>query len=357
MEEHLSYEDLRHPITAVLAGCGGISRAWLDAIRDIPDLRMVGFVDLIEEAAHKRAEEYGWQEAAIGTDLSAVLDRVHPDVVFDCTVPEAHVAITLEALRHGCHVLGEKPLADSMANARRMVAAAEATGKIYAVTQTRRYDSNIRRLRRFLESGTIGPITTVNCDFYIGAHFGGFRDRMEHVLLLDMAIHTFDAARLITGADPLAVYCHEWNPRGSWYDHDASAVAVFEMSDGIVYIYRGSWCSEGLNTQWESDWRIVGTEGSVKWDGATGFQAQAVAERGGFFSKWQDLEVPPSYEDLRRYESAEKTGHAGVIRDFVRCVQIGAVPETVCTDNIKSLAMVFGAIESAEHGEHVTINP
>ena len=80
-----------------------------------------------------------------------------------------------------------------------------------------------------MQSGAVGPLTTVNCDFYIGAHFGGFRDRMEHVLLLDMAIHTFDQARFIMGADPVSVYCNEWNPAGSWYDHDASAIAIFEM--------------------------------------------------------------------------------------------------------------------------------
>src|SRR6266581_2652143 len=72
----------------------------------------------------------------------------------------------------------------------------------------------------------------------IGAHFEGFRQHMRHVLLLDMAIHTFDAARLLTGADPVSVYCKEWNPVGSWYDHDASAVAFFEMTNGIVYTYR-----------------------------------------------------------------------------------------------------------------------
>ena len=67
-----------------------------------------------------------------------------------------------------------------------------------------------------------------------------------------MAIHTFDMARFISGADPVAVYCKEWNPSGSWYDHDASAIAIFEMTGGIVYTYRGSWCAEGLNTTWES---------------------------------------------------------------------------------------------------------
>lgn len=336
--------------TAVLTGCGAISRAWLKAIQDMPDVRVVGFVDLYPETAKERAAEFGWTDAAIGSDLAAMLSNTRPDAVFDCTVPEAHMNVTLAALAHGCHVLGEKPLADSMDNARRSVAAAQAAGKTYAVIQNRRYDPNLLRLCSFLQSGAIGPLTTVNADFYIGAHFGGFRDHMRHVLLLDMAIHTFDAARKISGADPLAVYCHEWNPAGSWYDQDASAAAVFEMSDGLVFNYRGSWCSEGLNTTWESDWRIIGTTGSVRWNGAEEFQAQSVAERGGFFSKWQELELPPAPADML-------TGHAGVIREFVDCVRSGSVPETSASDNIKSLAMVFGAIDSAERKQRVEISP
>lgn len=337
------------PLTAVLAGCGGISRAWLNAIREMPDVRMIGFVDLVEDAARSRATEYGWTDAAIGTSLAPVLAATKPDIVFDCTIPEAHVSVTTEALAAGYHVLGEKPLADSMAHARQMVAAAQASGKVYAVMQNRRYDPNIRRLAAFLDSGALGQITTIHCDFFIGAHFGGFRDRMEHVLLLDMAIHTFDAARFIARADPAAVYAHEWNPAGSWYDHDASAVAVFEMRGGMVYTYRGSWCAEGLNTTWESDWRIIGTEGSVRWDGATGFQAETVKGRGGFRSDMQPVELPA-------VDLPEKTGgHAGCIRDFVRCIRTGETPETICTDNIKSLAMVFGAIESADTGVRVTI--
>jgi predicted dehydrogenase len=329
-------------LRVVMAGCGGISKAWLTAIRDIPTLDMVGFVDLREEAARGRAEEYGWTRAVVGSDLIDVLDRSEPDVVFDCTVPEAHVDVTLAALAHGCHVLGEKPLADSMANAHRMVAAAKESGKTYAVMQNRRHDPNIRRLRRFIASGAIGAVTTVTSDFYIGAHFGGFRDNMRHVLLLDMAIHTFDAARLISAADPLTATCIEWNPPGSWYDHDASAIATFEMTDQIVYAYRGSWCSEGLNTTWECNWRVIGTEGSIAWDGAAGFRAQTVAGSGGFHSELADVPIPPLERDL------PAKGHGGLIRDFVERVQSGGTPETICDDNIKSLAMVFGAIDSAE---------
>ena len=333
----------------VMAGCGSMSAAWLRAGTAMPEVEFVGLVDLSADAARKRAEEFGLQYAAVGTDLEAVLRDLQPDAVFDCTIPEAHHRVTLAALAHGCHVLGEKPLADSMEHAREMVAAAREAGKLYAVIQNRRYDPHIRRLRAFLESGVLGPLTTLNSDFYIGAHFGGFRDRMEHVLLLDMAIHSFDQARLLSGADPISVYCKEWNPRGSWYDRDASAVAIFEMTDGLVFTYRGSWCSEGLNTSWECDWRIIGTEGSVTWDGGEGMRAQVVAERGGFRSELRDVPIP-------EHDPSEKVGgHQGLIREFIRCVREGGTPETHCADNIKSLAMVFGAIESARKGRPVEI--
>jgi predicted dehydrogenase len=339
----------RADLAAVLVGCGAISQTWLSAIREIPALKVVGLVDLVEDAARRRVDEYGLHDAIVSTDLNAALEKTRPDVVFDCTVPKAHVHVTLEALRHGCHVLGEKPMADSLDNARKMVAAAQKAGKIYAVTQNYRYGLGVRRLKSFLESEEIGRVTTVHSDFYVGAHFGGFRDRMKHVLLLDMAIHFFDAARFITGADAVSVYCKDWNPAGSWYDHGASAVAIFEMSGGIVYTYRGSWCAEGLNTTWGGEWRIIGEQGSVKWDGGDSFQAQVVAETGGFFSKWRDVDVPA-------YGGGDKVDkHASLIREFVHSVKTGTIPETICTDNIKSLAMVLGTVESAELGKSVKV--
>jgi predicted dehydrogenase len=337
------------PVRALLVGCGGISRTWLGAVQGMADVEVVGLVDIVEENARARAEEFSLARVPLGTDLARALEDTAPDVVFNCTIPEAHLEVTLEALAHGCHVLGEKPLADSMANARRMVAAAEEAGKIFAVIQNRRYDPHVRRVRHLIESGAVGPLTTVNADFYVGAHFGGFRDHMKHVLLLDMAIHTFDAARLITGADPVSVYCYEWNPRGSWYDHDASAVAVFEMTGGIVYTYRGSWCSEGLHTSWEADWRIVGQQGTILWNGGEAIEAGVAHETDALIWDAEAVGVPA-------FDPGEKVGaHAGVIREFVRCVQTGETPETVCTDNIKSLAMVFAAIESAEQRRAVSV--
>lgn len=337
------------PLNAVLVGCGGISRTWLRAIADIPEVRLVALVDLNRETARSRASEFDMPNVHVSDSLEATLNRFEPEVVFDCTVPSAHHGVTLMALAHGCHVLGEKPLADTLSRAQEMVAVAKASGRLYAVMQNRRYDANIRRLRAFLESGAIGRITTANCDFYIGAHFGGFRDTMPHVLLVDMAIHTFDAARFITGTSAVSVYCKEWNPPGSWYARDASAVAVFQMTDDVVYTYRGSWCAEGLNTTWESHWHIIGESGSVMWDGADGFRAEVVEAAGGFHSILRAVDVP-MLKGLTKVG-----GHAGAIREFVHCVQNGGVPETICSDNIHSLAMVFGAVASAESGRVIEL--
>ncbi len=339
---------MQTPLRAVLVGCGAMSRAWVEASKTIPGLELVGFVDIREDAAQLRAAQLGGNPA-VGTDLARMLDLTEPDMVFDCTVPAAHVSVVLSALAHGCHVLGEKPMADSLENARRMVEAAQRAGKIYAVIQNRRYDPNIRRLKHFLDTGALGQLTTLNSDFYLGAHFHDFRDHMPHILLLDMAIHTFDAARFLSGADPISVYCKEWNPAGSWYDQDSSAIAIFEMSDGLVYTYRGSWCAEGLLTTWESDWRIVGTKGTVHWQGDEHMESQVVVNNEGFISTYENVDIPTSSG------SDKVDGHKGLIRDFVDCVRQGTTPETICTDNIKSVAMVFGAIRSAETGKPVTI--
>ncbi|MCK5739072.1 Gfo/Idh/MocA family oxidoreductase [bacterium] len=333
-------------LTAVLVGCGSISASWLMPLSKEPSVEIVGLVDLKEENAQKKAAEFNLN-VDVGTDLQTMLNLKQPDIVFDVTVPDAHYAVTTTALAAGCHVLGEKPLADSMDHARAMVAAAEKAGKIYAVIQNRRYYPAIRGLVDFIHKGKIGTLTTVNSDFYIGAHFGGFRDRMQHVLLLDMAIHTFDAARFISGADPIAVYCHEWNPTGSWYAHGASAVATFEMSDGIVYTYRGSWCAEGLNTNWDANWHICGTNGAVKWNGTDTFHAEIPQGNNGFVRPVTPKTVP--------VPELVYAGHSGVIHDFLAAVQTGKPPMTQAADNIKSLAMVFGAIESAETGKRVLI--
>lgn len=340
-------------LRAVLCGCGAMAKGWLKAIaadRELQSaIRIVGLIDVNPEAARALAAEFEIEGAVVGSDLDAVLTETAPDILFDIVVPAARRDVVATALRHGCHVLSEKPMAASLEAARELIELARNAGRIHAIVQNRRFISGIRRIRRFIESGAIGDLTGIHCDFFIGAHFGGFREEMEHVLLLDMAIHTFDAARFIADKTPLAVYCHEENPQGSWYAHGAAATAIFELSDGVTFTYRGSWCAEGANTSWESEWRIIGTKGTLLWDGAEALSANRVAGSEGFFRPLVPVEVPEAADPL------ETHGHASVIADFVAAVRSGTKPETAGDDNFNSLAMVFAAIESARTRQRVTI--
>ncbi|MGV3618191.1 MAG: Gfo/Idh/MocA family protein [Fimbriimonas sp.] len=330
---------------ALLVGAGGMGKAWARNLTASPDATLAGWIDVRPGAADAAASEIGIAVEWTGTNLDAALSTLKPDFVVDVTPPEVHHEVTLKALAAGAPVIGEKPMAASMAQAREMVAASERAGKLYMVSQSRRYNAQLNALRDLIR-GKLGGLGILHADFMIGAHFGGFRDEMDHVLLLDMAIHTFDEARFLSGKDPVSVYAEEYNPGWSWYRGAASANALFEMSGGVRFAYRGSWCAEGLPTSWDGNWRAVGPVGTATWQNDGTPRAEIVTELGGFMSKTQTLEGEVK---------STKGGIEGSLAEFLDALRTGATPNGECHDNIKSLAMVFGAIESAKRGERVAI--
>jgi predicted dehydrogenase len=337
-------------LTAVLAGCGAMSTVWLEAIEKLPELKLVGLVDVDVARAKECAERFHLDDAVTSASLKDVLASQKPNIVFDVAIPQARRELVMTAFEHGCDVLTEKPLAMSMDDAHAILSAAKAHGRIHAVVQNRRYLANIRRIRRFLDSAELGQPTSIHCDFFLAPHFGGFREVMDHVLLVDMAIHTFDAARYLVNAAPQSVFCAEWSPPNSWYKNGSSAVALFNLEGGVVFNYRGSWCADGARTSWESSWRIVCERGTLIWDGFDEVWAErATKTREGIFDVPERVTIPPVRADDK------VGGHFGVISDFLDALKTRSQPETAGSDNIKSLAMVYAAIESATSGERVNI--
>lgn len=336
---------------AVLTGAGAMSRKWLEAIKTVGGVDIVGIVDINAANAEARAKEHNINPE-IGTDLPAMLSRLAPEIVFDVAIPAVRHGIVSAALAAGAHVLSEKPMAETLEQARDLVARAKAADRLHVVIQNRRYLAQLRRIHRLVASGAIGEVTGVHCDFFLDPHFGGFREQMPHVLLLDMAVHTFDAARYVIGDIATSAYAEEWNPAGSWYERDASAFASFHFAGGAVMTYRGSWAAPGLRTSWESYWRITGTKGSIVWDGADDIRAARSNAHvsGQLLPDTSMLEIPA-------LDPADRIGgHLGVITDFLAATRGGPVPETVGSENIKSLAMVLGAIDSSTLGRRVEIH-
>ena len=332
---------------ALLVGAGGMGRVWGKTLGDHPDVELAAWIDVRPDAAALAVEELKLTNVFTGTDMHKAIASVKPDFVVDVTPPETHREVTLAALAAGLPVLGEKPLSDTLEHARDMLAASEKAGLLYMVSQNRRFDPRIVAFKELISH--IGRPEILNADFFIGAHFEGFRKEMPSPLLLDMSIHTFDAARFLSGADAVSVYCEEFNPSWSWWKHAACATALFEMTGGLRYTYRGSWCSDGRHTPWESEWRAVGPNGSATWDGDQDIAADVVDAPGtGFMIDTRPMKATPATMDFA-------AGVNGSLREFLRALKTGTMPMCECHDNFKSLAMVFAAIESAATGRRVPV--
>lgn len=333
----------------VVAGCGGMANVWVKEAIKRPDVKIVGLVDIKLEYAQAMAERHGLA-CGLFTDLAEAIAQTGANLVFDVTIPASHFNICSTALQMGANVFGEKPMAESIEEARELIGIADRIGRSYAIMQNRRYSPQIRALRELVAAGTVGRLGYTGAEFFVGPHFGGFRDAMESPLILDMAIHTFDEARFLIGADPISVYCHEFNPPGSWYAGNASAICIFEMSDGSVFSYRGSWCAEGAPTSWDAQWRLNGEMGTAIWDGSSAPYAEIVAsgdQTGKFIRDYVRVDASLDWTG--------RSGHEGCFDEMFSALKEGRQAETDCRDNIKSLAMVLGAIDSAKAGRKIDL--
>ncbi|QHC69209.1 Gfo/Idh/MocA family oxidoreductase [Rathayibacter sp. VKM Ac-2801] len=325
-------------VRLVQVGAGAMGRAWIRTIRDSPDAELVGLVDLDVDLATAAAEEEGVGPVAVGTSVAEVAARSGADAVVNVTVPRAHLPVSSEALFAGLPVLSEKPIAPTIAEALVLAATAEASGRLLMTSQSRRYYAAITAFREQIAG--LGQLGTASVHFAKAPRFGGFRDEMDHVLLVDMAIHAFDAARYLLDSDPVAVYCEEYNPGWSWYADGAAASAVFEFAGGVRFSYTGSWCADGLETSWNGDWRVNGAGGTAHWDGDGAPEWQSRESEAV-----QTASLEPVPEEI-----------AGSLAEFVRVLGSGAVPSGEVHSNVRSLAMVEAAVRSSETGARVRLD-
>lgn len=331
----------------IVVGAGGIADAWFPAIKK-QELQVVAVVDLKKEAALARIDKYQLSGTVAYDDPQKAFHEVRADFVLDLTIPDAHYDITCSALEAGFHVIGEKPMASTLDQARKMVRTSEKTGKLYMVSQSRRWNGIHTAITRTLQQDVLGTLTTLNCDFYIGAHFGGFRDQMTSPLILDMAIHHFDMARMFCSQNPVSVYAEEFNPVGSWYRGAPAANVLFEMTQHIRFAYRGSWCAEGCHTGWDGDWRIIGDKGTLVYTDSKNIRCQVVAGQEGFHRPLNTVPITP--------DPLQTTAMEGALCEMLRFIRTGQIPQTECHDNIHSFSMVIAALESIKTGQRVRLS-
>lgn len=335
------------PARVVVVGAGSMGSWWAREIVASGVAELVGVADLVEGAPQRVIDQSGAEDpaaVAVGADGVDLALELGADLIVNPTVPVAHHPITVKALHAGIPVLGEKPVTETLPEAISLLAHAELTGVPFMVSQSRRFFRQVRQLRSFVAAH--GPTVMTSAFFSLFTEMEGFRRTQGHPLLRDMGIHAFDTARYILDADPVAVTARGTRPEWSVYHHDATVSATFEMSDGSLFAYHGTWNARGRPTWWNSEWRIGAQHGSATWDG-TGAPVVGTEdeEETARLQAAIDAETAPEPDQI-----------AASLVECVSALREGRTPMCEIHENVLSFAMVEAAVAAVERGERVEID-
>ncbi len=264
-----------------IIGCGGIANGkHLPALRTQSErCELVAFCDLVEERAVRAAREYGTPDARVFTDYRQMLDQVRTDVIHVCTPNRSHAEITVAALEAGNHVMCEKPMAKTAADARAMLEAAKRTGKKLTIGYQNRFVPQHIILKRACERGDLGEI------YFAKAHalrrravptWGVFLNEYEQGggPLIDIGTHALDLTLyMMDNYEPKVVLGQTFKKLGdqtetgnAWGDWDPkqftvedSAFGFITMKNGAAVILESSWALNTMDVR-EAQTTLCGTK-------------------------------------------------------------------------------------------------
>ncbi len=249
-------------IGIAIVGCGVIAQTHAAAIRQVPAARLVAAVDTVAERAQSLTAQFGGQRTY--TALDAALEDDDVEACILCLPHHLHASAAQQALQAGKHVLVEKPMALSLAEADGMIAAAEQAHRALMVGQVLRFCRNNQEARRWIHAGAIGrPLhwirrrVSYHREYPQGpwsadpAQAGGW-------LLYGFGSHEFDMLLWLAGCGVAEV--HAWGQRNNphWRDIDELA-ALLRLEDSSTAVVNLS-----LNCHTVAwDQLVIGTAGSM----------------------------------------------------------------------------------------------
>tara|TARA_R110002124_G_scaffold63350_22_gene173237 strand:- start:9580 stop:10620 length:1041 start_codon:yes stop_codon:yes gene_type:complete len=334
-------------VKAIQIGLGHWGFSWTkEVIPKVPTIEMVGYVDSNPDATARVQAELGIEASLCFLNLEAAVQAVDAQLAICTLRTEAHYPVVKQCLELGLNVIVEKPFATTIAQARELVALAEAKGLTLMVSQNYRFQPAPIAAAELVSAGKFGAVNLVSIDFRRHAPSQGYRYwDMPDPLLADMAIHHFDLMRMVLGDEPKRVSCRTWNPAGSPFNYHPIGVATLEFEKGTIVSYRGSWMSSGPVTPWAGEWVMDCADGEIIWSSRDHFRDKAGPDRLAL--RALDGEAVPV--KLDPVALADRMGTLGAVAD---ALETGVVPARFSSgaDNLHSLALVQATILSASRG-------
>jgi predicted dehydrogenase len=338
-------------IKAAVIGCGSIARhRHAPEYAQNPDVELVGFADRREDRARFLADQYGGEAYE---DWRSLIARANADVVSVCTDNVSHAPITIAALEAGKHVLCEKPMATSDADAAAMIAAAKANGRVLMIGLNQRLAPVHIRAKELLQSGLIGDVTTFRTSFShpgpegwsIDGAKSWFFNKSEAFVgsMGDLGVHKIDLLLWLLGEDIVEASAFVEHIAKPFGDVDDNAVCLLRARSGAVGTMTVSWSH---NPGEDNATILYGTKGILR-IGADRQFPLSVSLIGGENQFFQ-------VGSLQMNEAGGQSD-TGIVRAFLRAVETGDAPAISGDDGRRSLAVVLACLESAETRRHVAV--
>jgi predicted dehydrogenase len=263
-----------------IVGCGGIANGkHLPAIQKNGNYDIVAFCDIVKEKAVEAKEKYGTEDARVYTDYTELVKESELEAVYVLTPNKSHSAISVAAMKAGKHVMCEKPMAKSYADAKLMLDTAKETGKLLTIGYQNRYRQDSSYLKTACDNGELGDI------YYARAHavrrravptWGVFLNEEEQGggPLIDIGTHALDLtlwmmnnyeAESVTGSvyRKLADQTDQGNAFGDWnpkeFTVEDAAIGFVKMKNGATIHLEASWALNTLEVD-EAKTSLCGTK-------------------------------------------------------------------------------------------------
>lgn len=334
LREYLPPEPAHYRPQIGLIGCGGISRHHLTAYR-AAGWRVAAVCDLSRAAAEARRDEFA-PEAEVFVDHRMLLERAEIDVVDVATHPPQRSPLIEAALRAGKHVLSQKPFVLDLREGRRLCEIADAEGRLLAVNQNARWAPHFSYAAAAVRGGWLGPIHGAHLSVHwdhswtVGTPF----ENIRHLILYDYAIHWFDVLGQFALGPPRRVFASAARSREQTARPPLLGQALIEYDHAQATL-----AFDGHTPHGSEDRTLVAG-------------ARGVVSSVGPGNRWQTLQLrlgPHTYQP-RLVGSWFSDGFRGAMGELLCAIEEARQPNNNARDNLKSLALCFAAVASAEDG-------
>jgi predicted dehydrogenase len=219
-------------LRVAVIGAGAMGRNHCRVYNELPGVALVGVADADPATAERAGHSFHVPHFATPGDLLA---HARPDAVSIAVPTRGHLAVALEVIAAGVHLLVEKPLAYTVDEAQQIIDAAAAAGVVLAVGHVERYNPALTELQARLRGGALGRVFQMHAQ-----RLGPFPARVRDVgVVVDLATHDVDIMRYLSGADVVRVYAE--TARRIHTEHEDLLSGLLRFSDGTIGVLDINW--------------------------------------------------------------------------------------------------------------------